>query len=196
MTRVSSAIPTLQKDTAWVLHVRHEKTHPESQRAGARIQLGSWVSELAPTFRSLCGTSLCTGTLEQHPGSTRDVLIAHFPIRCDDRTCLHTRPNIPGGKGQIALVKNHCGKKKKKNHCGLSAARELILNCSESPDPVLAIHSESPNLCVRYEQPNVPLTWVTCHALPPRPCAKPSHHLSIWVSQDLLSLTAPSLRSV
>ena len=75
---------------------------------------------------------------------------------------LHTQPNVPGGEGHTALVKNHCCR---------SAAQEFILNCSESPDTVLAKNSDSPSLCVKDEQPNVPQTWATRNVLPLRPCA-------------------------
>ena len=79
-----------------------------------------------------------------------------------DSRLLYTQPNVPGGEGHTALVKNHCCR---------SAAQEFILNCSESPDPVLAKNSDSLSLCVKYKQPNVPQSWATCNALPPRPCA-------------------------
>ena len=36
---------------------------------------------------------------------------------------------------------------------------------------MLAKNSDSLSLCVKYKQPNVPQSWATCNALPPRPCA-------------------------
>ena len=125
------------------------------------FQPGSRVSESAPHLGPCvgpacdvaCGATSWLCTL--HANST-----ASPQVRRPNAS--PPQPSAPGGDGQTALVKNHCCR---------SAAQEHIWNRSESPDPVLATNSESPNLCAKYEQPNVPQTWATRDALPPRPCA-------------------------
>ena len=116
------------------------------------------MSEWAPTLRSLW-------TVEEHPGSTHYMLIAHLPLRCDDQTCLHTQPSVPGGEGPIALVKNHC--------C-CSAGQELILNCSESPDPALATNSVTQSVCqVQTAQHPSNLGHLQCIATETLCCLRP-----------------------
>lgn len=111
------------------------------------------------------------------PASTRYMPVAYLPSLVTIKSVSRHSQMSREGRGKLPQLRTTA--------VALLPPNSFCIAIVESPRSCVSHNSGSPNLCVKYKQPNVPQTWVTHNALPLRPCCLRPHVTYQFVSPRL-----------